>query len=874
MPAARRLTATQSEFVAKAIARLVRNGFIKHAPHATMASPGYPVNKHNVDPTAPIEDQMRFVVDCRTINACTRPTVTPIPNQALFSHYVAGASFFGKLDFNNGFFQMALDEESKQYMNILTDRGVYESQRLIQGSRNAAGPFHAAVAQVLEEHIGIRCLLYIDDVLIFAKTAREFIDAWKAILQALHAVGFKVHAKKTVFFAEEVLFCGRLYSKTGVRFNPEYIRSVTHMSTPITVDQLRTYLASANWMRGGVARFSELAGPLNDILTTGLAKCKRPTQRAAQKVVLAEIGWNHIHDAALEALNKAIAADVMLACPDHKLQMCMYTDASDLHWAGIVTQCVPEELNKPPMEQHHFPLAFVSGSFDEAQKKWPTIEKEGFAIKTTTLKCAHLLHHPKGFKIFTDHANLGYLFNPNPALAAGRRQAADRIERWLIAMRAFNYDIQHIKGVDNVASDMLSRWASVKTAQDECQPLSAIVMTATATTHSTTDPDTVLMFDVDDVPTESELRTAQQQAVLDKELMAADYNTNSEGLLVDKKHGRVFVPDSRHLRLRLCIIAHQGRAGHRGYDVTYAWLSQQFTWPNMADDVKGFLAVCLSCVKTKGGRSVPRVLLHTTRATAPNTAIHFDYMHVREPSATSSHKLKYILVVMDCFSRYTELVPAESPDSDTVVNTLLAWFHRFGIPLRWTSDRGTHFLNQVLTRLATILRANHHFTASYSPWSNGVVERRNRDIRQILSAVMLDAGLDDDQWPQVLPVVNAVINHAVTPTLAGHAPITVFTGHQPTNPLGVVYKPEVKDFVSVDMSKPDVQLAVASLQTTLKSAMESVHAVTPHKLKQPSAAQEIDFGVGDFVVTARRSTIKDKTRPIWEGPAVVIEQVN
>ena len=343
-------------------------------------------------------------------------------------------------------------------------------------------------------------------------------------------------------------------------------------------------------------------------------------------------------------------------------------------------------------------------------------------------------------------------------------------------MRAYNYDIQHIRGVDNVASDMLSRWATPLTDSTIKEPLSAIVLAAMTSPSTGITPETILMFDVDDAPTESEIKTAQEQTVHDGDWKVSDYNVNDEGLLVDKQRGRIVVPDRRHLRLRLCIIAHQGRAGHRGYNVTMAWLTQTFTWPGMTVDVRAFLASCLSCVKTKGGKTVPRTLLHTVRATAPNTAIHFDFMYVKEPSIAAKHSFKYVLVVMDCFSRYTELVPAEAADSNVVVETLLAWFHRFGVPLRWTSDRGTHFLNEVLTKLATILRANHHFTASYSPWSNSVVEICKCDICQIMSAIMLDGGFDDDQWPTVLPVVNAVINHSVTPTLGGLAPMTACIG--------------------------------------------------------------------------------------------------
>ena len=50
MPAQSKMTAMQSEFTTRVIARLLLNGFVKHAPNASVVSPAYPVNNYNVDP--------------------------------------------------------------------------------------------------------------------------------------------------------------------------------------------------------------------------------------------------------------------------------------------------------------------------------------------------------------------------------------------------------------------------------------------------------------------------------------------------------------------------------------------------------------------------------------------------------------------------------------------------------------------------------------------------------------------------------------------------------------------------------------------------------------------------------------------------------
>ena len=466
-PAVRRYNKIGSTAIANIMTKLERFNYVFKNNHATICSPAYPVRKAGVDHTAPPEQQFRLTVDLRAVNAHTIPTRFPLPRLETFIDRVSGMKFFGNLDLFNGYWQLPLHESCRQFFSIITDAGTWTPYRLIQRSTNAAGPFQAIICDVLGDLVNRACLVYIDDILIFGKTEEEFINNWITVLEKLHSVKLKISAKKTCFYSTDVKYCGRIFSKDGVSFDPNLLNTITHMSAPSTVAELRSYLATTNWIRTSIPRYSELIAPLQQLLTDALASIAamdKPTN--PKKVLLGTVGWIQIHTDTFTAINRAVAKSTSLAYPEEDKVLCVFTDASDLHWAGIVTQTSPEELTKPYLEQSHQPLAFLSGSFTGSQLHWPTIEKEGYGILATLTRAAHILQRPQGFQLFTDHRNLEYIFSPNPSTFDSRRQAADRIERWAILMRAFNYEIHHIPGEHNVAADLFSRWAANTATQD------------------------------------------------------------------------------------------------------------------------------------------------------------------------------------------------------------------------------------------------------------------------------------------------------------------------------------------------------------------------------------------------------------------------
>ncbi len=114
----------------------------------------------------------------------------------------------------------------------------------------------------------------------------------------------------------------------------------------------------------------------------------------------------------------------------------------------------------------------------------------------------------------------------------------------------------------------------------------------------------------------------------------------------------------------------------------------------------------------------------------------FDYLFVEEPGPAASHDLTYILVIKDSFSHFCYLIPCAEANAFHASTAILQWFSTYGECSTFISDRGLHFKNQLFEELSRRLGTNHYFTAAYSPWANGSVERLNRDILSVLRTIL------------------------------------------------------------------------------------------------------------------------------------------
>ena len=125
-----------------------------------------------------------------------------------------------------------------------------------------------------------------------------------------------------------------------------------------------------------------------------------------------------------------------------------------------------------------------------------------------------------------------------------------------------------------------------------------------------------------------------------------------------------------------------------------------------------------------------------------------DILNVCDPTPEG---FRYILVIADYFSKWTEAFPMKNKCADTVADILVEnIILRFGMPLVIHSDQGREFENGLMKSLCTLLGCTKTRTAPYHPESDGMIEIFNQTCLMMLSMFVNDRR---DNWNELLPFV-------------------------------------------------------------------------------------------------------------------------
>jgi hypothetical protein len=182
---------------------------------------------------------------------------------------VRDAKYFGVFDFPNGFWQIEVEKKSQEVFSFVTPLGTYTPTRLPQGHHSSPLYFHAHLQQAFQKLIDEgKALLWIDDILICAKTFDEYLDTLRRFLEICRDMLFKISAKKSTFLAREVQWCGRIVDGEGTRYHPRNYDTLEKLEKPTNAGELSQFCSALNWMSHGLPGFAAIVDPLRTLLET------------------------------------------------------------------------------------------------------------------------------------------------------------------------------------------------------------------------------------------------------------------------------------------------------------------------------------------------------------------------------------------------------------------------------------------------------------------------------------------------------------------------------------------------------------------------------------------------------------------------------
>jgi hypothetical protein len=90
-----------------------------------------------------------------------------------------------------------------------------------------------------------------------------------------------------------------------------------------------------------------------------------------------------------------------------------------------------------------------------------------------------------------------------------------------------------------------------------------------------------------------------------------------------------------------------------------------------------------------------------------------------------------------------------------------------------------------MTELQKQLGTKHHFTTAYCPWANGTVEAVCKQTIRAARAMLSEMHLAPQEWPCILPAIQAALDNSASSLRAGQTPLAAFTGHARDSPLAL-----------------------------------------------------------------------------------------
>ena len=566
------------------------------------------------------------------------------------------------------------------------------------------------------------------------------------VISRLGKAGLKLSAKKCHFFRETVRFLGHIVSGDGISTDPEKTRVVEEWPQPTNVTEVKSFLGTCSYYRRFIDHFSEIAKPLHQLTMKGIS-----------------FVWGQDCDQAFRRLKQAITSAPILSYPASEGQFILDTDASQFSVGAVLTQ-VQEGEEKV--------IAYYSQALSKEERNYCTTRRELLAVVKGVKHFHHYLYREK-FVVGTDHGSLAWLIrfkNPEGQLA-----------RWLEILGIYDMKIEFRPGRLHGNADGLSRIPcnhcthcsaqEERSASRQCLrvlrascarerrkqqyqrkfqhlKVSAAPIPAPGSTQQNTRQ---AQLDDPDIGPILQAKEKEEPRPLPDEVLAKGpifkhYWRQWERLEV--KNGilhRVWFNDNKTSRLQI-IVPQQLRpmilkglhddpaAGHMGIRRTNLRVRNSFYWVGYHLDVIDWCQKCKICQARKFPGKKARAPLKNLQTGARFQRVSLDILG---PLPTLDSGNSYILLITDYFSKWAEAVPMPNMEAATVAQGFMDQFiTKFGVPAQIHSDQGRQFTSKLFQEMCTILEANKTQTTPYWPQSDGLVERLNRTLEDILSKLV------------------------------------------------------------------------------------------------------------------------------------------
>ena len=856
---------------------LLSSGVIRHS-HSPWSSNVVLVRKKS--------GKLRLCVDFRQLNQRTIRDNYAIPRIEEMFEALAGSRYYSILDMKSGYHQVAIDELHKERTAFTVGPlGFYEFNRMPFGLCNSPATYQRLMNECYEGlHLKI-CLIYLDDIIVYSKTIQEHMERLEQVFQRTREANLKLCPDKCSYFQKEVKFLGHVVSEEGIGTDPEKVDKISNWPRPTNPSEVRQFLGFAGYYRKFVKDFAKVAKPLSSLMHHGKDSKSKKKRNSDQPWI-----WGRDQEQAFSTLKTLLASPPILGYPNFGTQFELHTDASGRGLGAVLYQ-----------EQDGIKrvISYASRGLSKSEINYSAHRLEFLALKWAVCEKFHDYLYGARFTVLTDNNPLTYVLTSAKLDATGHR--------WLAALSAYDFDIHYRPGMQNIDADTLSRLPqpeqeagpeqlSVDSVKAICgvvhaQPyVESLCLSASMVDPElqTTGQDLRGMTDRDWRMAQAEddtLRPWIQMVRSKKRPQRQDYPHTRADTALHRSFNNLVLErgilyrqiktdgeTKNQLVLPSRLIPDVMRGihddiGHPGRDRTLSLLRDRFYWPGMQTDVESWIRNCNRCLRRKTPTNARAPLVSIT-SSQPLELVCMDFLTLE----TSKGGYQHLLVITDHFTRFAQAIPTRNTTAKTTAEAFYNNFvMHYGMPMRIHSDQGANFESRLMKELCTTLGIAKSRTTPYHPMGNGMCERFNRTLLDMLGT--LQPQQKQDWKTYVGPLVHAY--NATRHESTGYSPHYLMFGREPRLPIDLAF--------GIETNRDDQTLT--SYAGAMKKRLEQSYKIATQASKTAQGHQKSGYDLkvrGAVIQPGERVLVKilahegkHKLSDRWEDePYIVLSQPN
>ena len=665
--------------------------------------------------------------------------------------------------------------------------------------------FQRLMETVLTGLIRDKCIAYIDDILVMGETLEDHLQNLQLVLQRLREAGLKLRPSKCHFLQRSVEYLGHVVSERGISPDPWKVEAVRNFPMPTNLKSLRSFLGLASYYQRFIPGMSLAAGPL-------FALTRKDTPFI----------WTQQCEEAFEQLKDLMTRAPLLAFPDFSRDFLLETDASGDGLGAVLAQKLEDGTVHP--------IAYASRTLQPHERNYGVTELEALGVVWAVKHFRPYLYGHK-CEVFTDHEALKSLLNtPQPS---------GKLARWGMALQELDLEIRYRPGKQNANADALSR-----------SPLShfpvpdGVVAAVSENVVPAKDGELSLAIQQKVDPELGPMVEYLKQGVLpldETEARKITLNRNNYDLVDDvlfhvepDKTLRIVPPVTE--REKLWNEAHRGVfGGHLRDAKVHSQLSRHYWWPGMRGDIAHWNRGCLTCATRRVGHPVKPPLTPIPME-GPFDRVGVDA--IQFPKSYLGNK--YAVVFVDYLTKWPEVFPTADQTALTIAHLLVEQIIPcHGVPVELLSDRGAAFLSNLMKEVCQLMNIHKVYTTAYHPQTDGLVERFNRTLTDMLAKTVDRSGRN---WDTQLPYILFAYRTSMQ-TSTQESPFFLMYGRDPKLPTeAALTVPPQREQVDLDSYKSEL---VSNLADAWKMAREHVkQAQRRQKTAYDRSAKPPSFRVG------------------------------